>query len=383
MAAPAVAAQYAVVYNPNPNDRLNLRAQASVQSVSMGKYYNGAPVTVLSVQGKWAWVCVGNVYGYMMTEFLLLGAREGSVPSAMPWGTVHSPNPTDRLNLREGPSVQALSVAKYANGTSVEVLGDAGDWVHVRVGGNTGYMMRDYLDGLPARSEGTSVPKGAYAVVNNPVAGQRLNLRTGPSAEADSLGKYDNGTTVSVEERLGVWYRVSVNGQTGYMQGAYLLPDEDHPDLAPVDRAVAKDYGGTLALRGAPSVSAKVVAECAGGEALRVLHRAGTWYCVEFRGTVGYALANQVWVGSETAGSGAKNLAVVCNPDIRERLNLRATASANGKVLDKLFSGVQLEVLDSNWPNVNYWVRVRVAGQEGYVQSQYLDYFHRGPAASW
>lgn len=383
LAAPALAEQRAVVYNPNPKDRLNLRAQASIQSASLGKYYNGAPVTVLAVQGGWARVCIGNVYGYMLAEFLLLGGREGSVPSAMPWATIRNPIPTDRLNLREGPSAQALSLAKYGNGTAVEVLGDAGDWVHVRVGGNTGYMMRDYLDGLPAQPDAPGASRSAYAVVNNPVSGQHLNLRTRPSLQGESLGKYDNGVTVLVEERLGTWYRVSVDGQTGYMQSAYLLPDEEHPDLMPADTAVVKDYGAKLTLRKAPSVSAEAAAVCMGGETLRVLHRAGTWYCVETRGIVGYAPANQVWVGSETAGNGARNLAVVNNPDIRERLNLRATASANGRVLDKLFSGVQLEVLDANWPNVGTWVRVRVAGQEGYVQSQYLDFYNRGSAASW
>lgn len=381
--ASAVAEQCAVVYNPDPNDRLNLRAQASIQSASLGKYYNGAPVTVLSVWNGWAHVCVGNIYGYMMTEFLLLGGQEGSVPSAMPWGTVHNPNPSDRLNLRAGPLIEALSIAKYGNGTAVQVLGDAGDWVHVRVSGNTGYMMRSYLDGLPVRSNGTSVPQGAYAVVNNPSISQHLNLRSEPSLKAKSLGKYENGTTVRVEERLGIWCRVRVNGQTGYMHGAYLLPDEEHPDLVQPDSAVVKDFGTALALRESPSEGAEAAALCAGGETLRVLYRTGTWYCVETRGIIGYAPANQVWVGSETTGSSAGKLAVVCNPDIRERLNLRAAASTSGKVLDRLFSGVQLEMLDANWPNVGYWVRVRVAGQEGYVQSQYLDTFNRGSTASW
>lgn len=42
----------------------------------------------------------------------------------------------------------------------------------------------------------------AYAVVHNPDAADRLNLRAAPNKEAESLGKYYNGVGVQILEEL-------------------------------------------------------------------------------------------------------------------------------------------------------------------------------------
>lgn len=52
-------ANTAVVNNPDPADRLHLRAAPSSSAVSLGKYYNGVEVAVQSVSGGWALVKVG------------------------------------------------------------------------------------------------------------------------------------------------------------------------------------------------------------------------------------------------------------------------------------------------------------------------------------
>ena len=61
---------WAIVDNPNPADRLNLRAKASQKSASLGKYYNDTPVKVLDSKGEWTYVdCFGRK-GWMRTKFL-------------------------------------------------------------------------------------------------------------------------------------------------------------------------------------------------------------------------------------------------------------------------------------------------------------------------
>lgn len=46
------------VNNPNPNERLNLRRYPERDSLSHGKYYNGAEVTVLKTEGQWSQVTI-------------------------------------------------------------------------------------------------------------------------------------------------------------------------------------------------------------------------------------------------------------------------------------------------------------------------------------
>lgn len=61
------------------------------------------------------------------------------------WAVVNNPDPADRLHLRYRDDKTSRSFGKYYNGTPAEVLRTAGDWAFVRVGGLTGWMMKDYL----------------------------------------------------------------------------------------------------------------------------------------------------------------------------------------------------------------------------------------------
>ena len=61
------------------------------------------------------------------------------------WAVVNNPNPADRLHLRYRDDKTSRSFGKYYNGTPAEVLRTAGDWAFVRVGGMSGWMMKEYL----------------------------------------------------------------------------------------------------------------------------------------------------------------------------------------------------------------------------------------------
>ena len=69
----------------------------------------------------------------------------------------------------------------------------------------------------------------AYAIVQNPNAADRLNLRAAPNKEAESLGKYYNGVGVQILEELNNgWVRVRIGNRgvaEGYMMKAYLQYD--------------------------------------------------------------------------------------------------------------------------------------------------------------
>lgn len=72
---------------------------------------------------------------------------------------------------------------------------------------------------------GAAAPE--YAVVNNPNEGDRLNLRALPDRNAQSLGKYVNGTCVKVLEWQGEWAFVQVGETQGYMMTAYLADRQE------------------------------------------------------------------------------------------------------------------------------------------------------------
>lgn len=150
LGAGSALSETAFVCNPKPTDRLNLRTQMSTAATSLGRYYNGVDVWVLSHHGDWAYVQIGQTKGYMQKAYL---SFDVPVVSAIPTMVVTNPNSSDRLNLREGMSKQSASLGKYYNGTLVELLGYGKTWHHVRVGEQIGYMEATYLRDAGAQAQ--------------------------------------------------------------------------------------------------------------------------------------------------------------------------------------------------------------------------------------
>lgn len=76
---------WAVVNNPDPADRLHLRASPERGAASLGKFYNGTPVRVLEERGEWSRVEIGldgNLTGWMMTKYLTHGEAMDQVQPA-------------------------------------------------------------------------------------------------------------------------------------------------------------------------------------------------------------------------------------------------------------------------------------------------------------
>ena len=238
----AIAGDYAiaVVNNPNPSDRLNLRASPRKDSESLGRYYTGVLVEVTrQIDTAWLEVSVYGRKGYMEAKYLTIcGLQSGldqsiidRIGSAKPKAAVGGQRPQDGLHLRDRPSDKGNSYGKFYNGTAIEILGviEDGAWYHVYLPDTQqyGFMLGKYvqISGGDAGGAQTTGTGGVYAIVNNPNASDRLNLRIRASATATSLGKYFNGTTVEILSDNGTWCQVKVDGKTGYMQNAYLLKD--------------------------------------------------------------------------------------------------------------------------------------------------------------
>ncbi|MDR2657661.1 MAG: SH3 domain-containing protein [Oscillospiraceae bacterium] len=226
------ASQTAIVNNPNPADRLHLRSAPSASAASLGKYYNGVQVTVLSYQNSvWSQVRIGSgdgsATGYMMTRYLKTG---GSVASTIP--TMYVKTSGGSLNLRASRSSASKAIASLRNGASVQLLCEASPWVQVRTSsGKIGFVMRSYLTadsgGMGGSSSGDNIQNGSIGWVNNG-NGKRLHLRSGAGSGYSSLGLYYTGTPVTaLAAPSNGWARVRIGNsgegtQTGYMMLDFL-----------------------------------------------------------------------------------------------------------------------------------------------------------------
>jgi len=87
---------------------------------------------------------------------------------------------------------------------------------------------------LPASIEDAFalVNTDGWAVVKSDVSTDRLHLRTGPSTNAESIGRYYSGTPVHILEDQGEWAKVSIGGIQGYMMKKYLAYGKDMLNVA-------------------------------------------------------------------------------------------------------------------------------------------------------
>ena len=210
----------AVVNNPDSNDRLNLRTNPSPDAPTLGKYYNGTYLEVLSNEKNgWVKVSIFDLEGYMMAKFLVYPEQLEVGSSTVPSVKINNIGGTG-LNLRKAQSTDSSSLGLYSNESTVRVFGVSETWCHVQTeDGNVGFMLREQLSPVLEYQKSSN-----SAVVNNPNSIDRLNLRTKPSQEAPSLGKYYSGTSVEVlsGDENG-WTKVRLHTLEGYMMTKYLV----------------------------------------------------------------------------------------------------------------------------------------------------------------
>ena len=130
----------AVVVNPSPEERLNLRSKAGTNSTSLAKFYTGVEVDVFSIENDWAKVSAGGglMEGYMLVDYLELNPREVKVQPAMPRITVTQPGGKKLYNRLEGG---ASVLGRLETGMQTTVLAVTPDgWLFVLAGDRYAFM---------------------------------------------------------------------------------------------------------------------------------------------------------------------------------------------------------------------------------------------------
>ena len=133
--------------------------------------------------------------------------------ASMGVGTVN----TSALRLREAASTDATILATVSEGEKVIVLADAGNnWYKVDYKSVEGYMSGDYL---------TVATQGDAAIGYGQVStgGSTLNMRSGAGTGYGKVATLSDGAIFQITGVYGSWYKISYNGQTGYVSSEYVV----------------------------------------------------------------------------------------------------------------------------------------------------------------
>ena len=175
----------------------------------------------------------------------------------------------DHVRLRTGPGYDFDIIDLFSEGTSVDVLDgpvaadDGSYWYNVSVGGETGYIVSDWL----ASSSGllSSVSGSAWTI-------DSVNVRTGPSTADDIATTLSSGAEVALTgDSSNGWLSVSVDGIAGWVYGAFLTQNADE---AGSGTSSSSNGGGTMYtndsvnLRTGPGLDWRVITELPAGATL-------------------------------------------------------------------------------------------------------------------
>ena len=274
------------------------------------------------------------------------------------------------LNMRAEPSLSAQVLRQYPTGTWMTVLEDMGEWSKVRVNGLEGYVMSKYLSD-------TSSDSTLYVRTNT---GRGLNLRDLPSLEDNIITSFKPGTAVTVLLRGNGWYKVSVQGMTGYMASQYLSASQSsgsgtstsgYPKTGVVNNPGANPV---LLLRETASTDARVLGYYRNGTSVQLLGESGSFYKVTVGGKNGYMMKKFIKVTASSSGSGSSTLpatpftAKLVNPNGNYIVNFRTAPGLSSPIIKAYPVGTEITVQQVG----DVWCKAEIDGVTGYVSRYFF-----------
>lgn len=153
------------------------------------------------------------VLGVALSSVFVLGAAAASYGA----GTVTA----DALRLRESANTDATVLATAAKDESVIILEDAVDgWYKVDYKTVEGYMSSEFLT-VATQAD----VKIGYGMVKTD--GASLNVRGGAGTDFDKVAVLNNQAVVEIVGVDAGWYKISFNGNTGYVSSNYMITVKD------------------------------------------------------------------------------------------------------------------------------------------------------------
>ena len=213
---------------------------------------------------------------------------------------------TTALNLRTQPNTQSSIVMILAAFMTVDILDEQGDWFKVSANGTQGFVHRDFVEIEPVEETAVSTtPPGTSGRTTTVI-----NLRGGPGKQFSVRRLLRKNTKVKILEKVGIWLKVEVNRQQGFVAAEFIAvdnapapPPSDEPTPVPTDSKAGRTID-ILNLRSGPSANHSILAELPFNTKLTILETTGVWFKVKANGVEGFVHSGFVQLDDETVSGG-------------------------------------------------------------------------------
>ena len=208
-------------------------------------------------------------------------------------------------------------------------------------------------------------------------AGNRITLQNNETVTITGKGKDSSGN---------LWYRVAINGLTGYVYGAYVEivtnnTNNNNNNTAPSEEKPAKVNASYVNIRSGAGTNYSVVSVASQNEEITVLGEekdssGATWYKIKYNNTTGYMHSDYVTLEQTNNNNNNNNTSNYPEKSAKvnaSSVNVRSGAGTNNGVVATLALNTSLTVVGEEKDGSGAtWYKIKYDGGEGYMHSDYV-----------
>lgn len=214
----------------NVNTRVNIRSQATTNSVVITMLKNGQTFDVIAKIGEWYQIKIGHKYGYIYGKYVSIIANSSSVTNTTTQTSSssnssqrksgHVNNITGTLNVRSGAGTNYKVIGYLTKGASVEIIGEQGNWFKISYNGRTAYVSKNYVtissNSTVSQSSSSNI---GYVSVN----ASSINFREQANINGRVISTIKANTILRVLQKdKNGWTKVSYGNKSGYVATSHL-----------------------------------------------------------------------------------------------------------------------------------------------------------------
>ncbi|WP_017153223.1 SH3 domain-containing protein [Bacillus bingmayongensis] len=123
-----------------------------------------------------------------------------------------------------------------------------------------------------------------------------LNVRSEPNIKSSIIDRLPNGKFISVQETKGEWYKISHNGQVGYVKKEFVSHTSEPLVKGITTQNQSSFYVGApvLKVRSGAGTNTSVIGSLQNGTQVEVIETVGTWYKIRFGTAYGFVAQHYI-----------------------------------------------------------------------------------------
>ena len=218
------------------------------------------------------------------------------------------------------------------------------------------------------------------------VTNDSVNVRLTPGTDGGVLTTLNKGDTVTVTGETNNWFRVDINGNTGYIRKDFLV----YPENAPADaqdnnadkpEAQASSSGMMTAssdvnVRSAPGTDSEVIGSISAGQTVSVVGEQDGWLIVSIDGQTGYVAKNYFNEGT-SSGDANTGTDTGTTPDDNNSVSedpagSRSSTYLGGTVISTTIDTVTIQADDGSVSTI-YYGDAAISSSSGIYDGVYVE----------